>query len=63
LEVVQGCSGTVYADWLAARRQPWRQQIRVAALDPFRGYLNALRASSCPPPRMCWMPSMSPRWG
>lgn len=44
LEVVQGRSGKVYADWLAERPQPWRQQIRIAALDPFRGYLNALRA-------------------
>jgi transposase len=24
------------------RPTPWRQQIRIAALDPFRGYLNAL---------------------
>lgn len=43
LEVVDGRSGKVYADWLAERPQPWRQQIRIAALDPFRGYLNALR--------------------
>ena len=43
LEVVQGRSGKVYGDWLAARPAPWRQQIRIAALDPFRGYLNALR--------------------
>jgi transposase len=44
LEVVPGRSGGVYADWLAARPASWRQQIRIAALDPFRGYLNALRA-------------------
>jgi transposase len=44
LEVVQGRSGKVYGDWLAARPSAWRQQIRIAALDPFRGYLNALRA-------------------
>jgi transposase len=43
LEIVQGRSGKVYGDWLAARPTPWRQQIRIAALDPFRGYLNALR--------------------
>jgi transposase len=43
LEVVPGRSGGVYADWLAARPQAWREQIRIAALDPFRGYLNALR--------------------
>jgi len=40
LEVVEGRSGKVYADWLAQRPQPWRQQIRIAALDPFRRYLN-----------------------
>jgi transposase len=44
LEVVPGRSGGVYADWLAERPVAWRQQIRIAALDPFRGYLNALRA-------------------
>ncbi len=43
LEVVQGRSGGVYGDWLAERPDAWREQIRVAALDPFRGYLNALR--------------------
>jgi transposase len=43
LEVVPGRSGGVYGDWLAARPQDWREQIKVAALDPFRGYLNALR--------------------
>jgi transposase len=44
LEVVQGRSGGVYGDWLAQRPDAWREQIKVAALDPFRGYLNALRA-------------------
>jgi transposase len=43
LEVVPGRSGGVYADWLATRPASWRAQIRIAALDPFRGYLNALR--------------------
>jgi transposase len=43
LEVTPGRSGKVYADWLAAQPEQWRDQIRVAALDPFRGYLNALR--------------------
>jgi transposase len=43
LEVTPGRSGKVYADWLSAQPQQWREQIQVAALDPFRGYLNALR--------------------
>ena len=43
LEVVEGRSGGVYGDWLAQRPEDWREQVKVAALDPFRGYLNALR--------------------
>jgi transposase len=44
LDITPGRSGGVYADWLAARPKQWRDEIRVATLDPFRGYLNALRA-------------------
>jgi transposase len=44
LDVVPGRSGKVYADWLAARETAWREGIRFAALDPFRGYATALRA-------------------
>jgi transposase len=43
LDVVPGRSGTVYGNWIAQRDQQWRDRVRVAALDPFRGYLNALR--------------------
>lgn len=43
LEVTEGRSGAAYSRWLAARDQAWRQQVTVAALDPFRGYLTALR--------------------
>src|SRR5690606_5389343 len=43
LEVVPGRSGGVYGDWLAQQPEQWREQVTVAALDPFRGYLNALR--------------------
>ncbi|PZM88926.1 MAG: hypothetical protein DIU79_16145 [Actinobacteria bacterium] len=43
LDVVPGRSGAAYADWLSQRDRSWREQIRVAALDPFRGYLTALR--------------------
>ena len=43
LDVVPGRSGTVYGNWLARRDPPWRERVQVAALDPFRGYLNALR--------------------
>ncbi len=38
LEVSEGHSGKIYADWIAEREQAWRDAITVAALDPFRGY-------------------------
>lgn len=37
-----GRSGQVYTDWIAEREQQWREQIRIAALDPYRGYTTAL---------------------
>jgi transposase len=43
LDPVPGRSGKVYADWLAERETAWREQVRFAALDPFRGYATALR--------------------
>ena len=43
LDVVPGRSGTVYGNRIAQRDHAWRARVRVAALDPFRGYLNALR--------------------
>jgi transposase len=44
LDVVQGRSGTVLGAWLKAQDTSWRQQIRTASLDPFRGYATALAA-------------------
>jgi transposase len=44
LDVVEGRSGKVLGDWLDGRSQAWRDQIAVAALDPFRGYATALRS-------------------
>lgn len=44
LDVVENRTAEAYGSWLAARSPEWRQQVRLAALDPFRGYLNALRA-------------------
>ncbi len=34
LEVSEGRSGKIYADWIAEREQAWRDAITVAALDP-----------------------------
>jgi transposase len=42
LDVVRGRTGKVYGDWLDARGPTWRQNVQVAALDPFRGYRTAL---------------------
>ncbi len=42
LDLVPGRSGAAYAEWLKARNQAFRDGIRVATLDPFHGYKNAL---------------------
>jgi transposase len=44
LDVVEGRSGPVLADWLGDRESSWRQRVRTASLDPFRGYATALTA-------------------
>ena len=43
LDLVPGRSGKAYADWLTGRGEPFTTGIRVATLDPFRGYGNAIR--------------------
>ncbi len=43
LDVVEQRSGQALGSWLHERGPEWRQRVRLAALDPFRGYLNALR--------------------
>lgn len=42
LDIQEGRSGTVLAEWLAAREPDWRARIVTASLDPFRGYATAL---------------------
>lgn len=44
LDVVEGRSGQVVTDWLDQRGPDWCRRVKVAALDPFRGYERALRA-------------------
>jgi transposase len=44
LDVMPGRSGRVLGDWIDAQPEPWREQITVAAIDPFRGYANAMRS-------------------
>jgi transposase len=43
LDVVTGRSGTAYARWLRDQPDGFSQGIEQAALDPFRGYANAIR--------------------
>jgi transposase len=44
LDLVEGRSGAVLADWLAQRGPDWRAGVEVATLDAFRGYASALAA-------------------
>ena len=43
LDVVPGRSGAAYAGWLAGQPADFIAGIQHAALDPFRGYANAIR--------------------
>ena len=43
LDLVPGRSGAAYADWLAERGEAFTGGIRIATLDPFHGYANAIR--------------------
>lgn len=43
LDAVEGRSGTVYADWLTGEGLDVKVTVEHAALDPFRGYANAIR--------------------
>jgi transposase len=42
IAVIPGRSGTGLGGWLAGRDPTWREGIRTASLDPFRGYATAL---------------------
>jgi len=42
LDMAAGRSGTVYKRWLGAQAPAFRAGVKHAALDPFRGYANAL---------------------
>ena len=43
LDAVQGRSGKAYADWLTHAGVEVKMTVEHAALDPFRGYANAIR--------------------
>ncbi len=42
LDLVPGRSGAAYAGWLAERGEAFRAGVKVATLDPFHGYKNAI---------------------
>ena len=42
LDLVPGRSGTVYKNRLAERGEDFRAGVRIATLDPFQGYKNAI---------------------
>lgn len=42
-DVVPSRSGTAYAGWLGQQRAEFINAVEHAALDPFRGYANAIR--------------------
>jgi transposase len=42
LDLVPGRSGSVYTDWLRQRSDTFRAAVKVATLDPFHGYKNAI---------------------
>ncbi len=42
LDLVPGRSGAAYSDWLKERNETFRAGIKVATLDPFHGYKNAI---------------------
>lgn len=42
LDVVDGGAGRAVSDWLAAREEGWLSAVERVALDPYRGYYNAL---------------------
>ena len=42
LDLVPGRSDTVYKNWLEERGEDFRAGVRIATLDPFQGYKNAI---------------------
>lgn len=42
LDVVPGRTASALSGWVSAQPGPWRAGVKVAALDPFRGYATAL---------------------
>jgi len=43
LDLVEGRSTAAAARWIAAQDPAWREQVAVAAIDPFEGYARAVR--------------------
>lgn len=45
LDVVEDRTGNAVSAWVSGRAPAWRERVKVAALDPFRGYATALSTS------------------
>lgn len=58
IDVVPGRSGTAYANWLKDQRPEFIADVEHAALEPFRGYANAIR-DELPDASPCSTRSMS----
>ena len=43
LDLVKGSIGAVYGDWLTEQGPGFTRRIRTATLDPFHGYVYAIR--------------------
>ena len=42
MDLVPGRSGTAHENWLEERGEDFRAGVRIATLDPFQGYKNAI---------------------
>lgn len=51
LDLVPGRSGKTYADWLKDRGTGFTAGIKIAALEPFRGYANTIGDDCLKPSR------------
>jgi transposase len=58
LDAVVGRSGSAYKGWLKAQPDGFIDGVEQAALDPFRGYANAI-GTACRTPSPCSTPSTS----
>ena len=59
LDLVPGRSGQAYRTWLVERGEAFRAGVKIATLDPFHGYKNAIDHQRSRTPSPCSTRSMS----